>query len=236
METLKEIQDILVKLAKSQAESSQQMEKRDKKRDIEWKKLRIAQAETTEQMKKTDEQMKKTNEQMRKTDEQMRKTDEQMKKTDEQMDKLIKQTKKTDKYVGNMGRNNGFIAEEFFVNSLSKTFEVGGINYDDLYKNLSRTTKKLQGEFDIVMVNGKDIAIIETKYKAHENDVDDLIGKKHRNFKKLFPQYNDYNHHLMLASFYVYDKLMEKAIKNNVTILQRVGDVLETFPPNPPKK
>ena len=166
------------------------------------------------------------------TDEQMKKTDERMKKTDELMDKLIKQTKKTDKYVGNMGKNNGFIAEEFFVNSLSKTFEVGGIKYDDLYPNLSRKTKKLQGEFDIVMVNGKDVAIIETKYKAHESDVDDLIGKKHQTFKKLFPQYNNYNHHLMLASFYVYDDLMAKAMNNNVTILQRVGDVLETFPPN----
>ncbi len=156
--------------------------------------------------------------------------------TDKLMDELIKQTKKTDKYVGNMGRNNGFIAEEFFVNSLSETFEVGGIHYDDLYKNMGKKTKKLEGEFDIVMVNGKDIAIIETKYKAHESDIDELIGKKHRNFKKLFPQYNSYNHHLMLGSFYIYDKLMEKAMKNNVTILQRVGGVLETFPPNPPKK
>ena len=144
---------------------------------------------------------------------------------------LSEEVKKQAKYLGNIGRNQGDVAEEFFINSISTTLKIGGIQYDELHKNMYKRTKKLEGEFDIVLINGKDLAIIETKYKAHENDLDDLINKKHQNFKKLYPQYNDYTHHLGLASFYINDNTKEKALKNNVMILQRKGELMETILP-----
>ena len=139
---------------------------------------------------------------------------------------------KLSQYVGNIGKNQGSVAEEFFINSISPTLRVGEIQYDELYKNLYKKTKKAEGEFDILLVNGTELALIETKYKAHENDVDDLINKKYNNFKKLYPEYKDYNHHLGLASFFISDETKEKALNNNVMILQRKGEVLETIVPS----
>jgi hypothetical protein len=136
---------------------------------------------------------------------------------------------KLSQYVGNIGKNQGSVAEEFFVNSIGTTLKIGNIQYDELNKNMYRKTKKAEGEFDIVLVNGTELALIETKYKAHENDVDDLINKKYDNFKKLYPEYKDYNHHLGLASFFISDEIKEKALDNNVMILQRKGEVLETI-------
>jgi Holliday junction resolvase-like predicted endonuclease len=144
---------------------------------------------------------------------------------------LSAEVKKQAKYIGNIGRNQGDVAEEFFINSISPTLKVGEIQYDELHKNWHKKTKKVEGEFDIVLINGKDLAIIETKYKAHENDLDDLINKKHTNFKKLYPQYDNYTHHLGLASFYINDDTKEKALKNNVMILQRKGELIETILP-----
>jgi len=89
----------------------------------------------------------------------------------------------------------------------------------------------LQDTFDIFLLNGKDIAIIETKYKAHENDVIKLINKKYENFKKLYSEYKDYNHHLGLASFYISDDVKNEALKNNIMVLQRKGDIIETTLP-----
>lgn len=63
------------------------------------------------------------------------------------------------------------------------------------------------------MVNGKDIAIVDVKYKAHEADLEKLITKKYENFKILYPTYKDYNHHLALASFHINEELKEKALK-----------------------
>jgi len=128
----------------------------------------------------------------------------------ETQEKTSKEVDKLSKYIGNIGQNQGDVAEEFFVNSISPTLKLGDIQYDELYKNLHKKTKKAEGEFDIVLVNGTELALIETKCKAHENDVDNLVNKKYNNFKKLYPEYKDYNHHLGLASFYINDETKEK--------------------------
>jgi hypothetical protein len=189
-------------------------------------KLAESQAQTDEQMKKSqrerDEQIKKS---QREWDKRMKETEKQMKETSKKIDKLSD-------YVGSIGKNQGFVAEEFFINSISDTLELGGIQYDELNKNMAKKTKKAEGEFDIVLVNGKELALIEVKYKAHEKDIDDLVNKKHKNFKVLYPEYNDYVHHLGLASFYIYDDIKTKAKENNVMILQRKGDLLVTTLPS----
>ncbi len=154
-----------------------------------------------------------------------RETSEQMKKTDEKLDRIAK-------LVGGISNNQGDVAEEFFWNSISSKPTLGGITYDFADKNVTRKKGDIEDEYDILMVNGKDVAIIETKYKAHEKDIIKLINKKYANFQKLYPEYADYNHHLGLASFYINDDIKNDALKNNIMVLQRKGDVIETILPN----
>ncbi len=152
------------------------------------------------------------------------KTDEQMKRTDEKL-------KRMGIALGNIINNQGAVAEEFFFNSLKATQTLAGIHYDSVDKNLTRAANGIEDEFDIVMVNGKAIAIVEVKYKAHEADLTKLLTQKYENFKKLFPVYKDYTHHLVLATFSLYDELKEQALAQGVTVLQRKGDVIEAFLP-----
>ena len=147
------------------------------------------------------------------------------KKTDKRLNKL-------GKMVGAMSNSQGAVAEEFFINSIGSNQNVGGIQYDFMDSNASRQRNGIKDEFDILLVNGKDVAIIEVKYKLHQNDIDKLLNKKIVNFKKLYPEYKDYNHHLGLASFKVYDDLKQIALDNNIMVLQRKGDVIESFLPN----
>ncbi|WP_006786115.1 hypothetical protein [Thiorhodospira sibirica] len=166
-----------------------------------------------------------------KTDAQMAKTDAQFAKTDAQMAETDRKLQKIGEMIGAFGRNLGEITEEFFFNSLKDTQELGGIRYDFIDKNLTRSADKVEDEFDIVMVNGEDVAIIEVKYKAHEADLKKLLTSKYTNFKTLFPMYKDYRHHLVLASFSIYDELKQQALSQGVTVLQRKGDIIETFLP-----
>lgn len=174
--------------------------------------------------KREEERDKKIEERDKKIEQQRQELREQMKKTDERLDRIAKQ-------VGGISNNQGDVAEEFFYNSLASTQKLAGVQYDMIYKNLSKQTRKLRDEYDIVLVNGKDIAIVETKYKAHTDDVKKLIGKKYENFKKLYPEYKDYKHHLGLASFNMNEDVKEIALKNNVILLQRKGDLIETILP-----
>ena len=159
----------------------------------------------------------KTDEQMRKTDEQMKKTDEQMKKTDERLDRVARQ-------LGSIAKNQGDVAEEYFVNSLKETLRIGDLDFDLLLDNVGLKTKKINDEFDILLVNGDSAALIEVKYKVHPNDLD-LLPKKIEHLK-LMPQYRDYKIYAGVAGFFVPDEVLEKAKKRGYFVLQRKGDVI----------
>ena len=209
-----ELKALVASLAVAQDRTDEQMQRNA-----------IAQKATDEQIKATDEQIKATNEQMKRTDEQMKRTDEQMKRTDEKLERI-------GIMLGNIGQNQGAVAEEFFYNSLKDTQTLAGVHYDFIDKSISRTRNGVSDEYDMILVNGQDVAIVEVKYKAHEKDLDKLLTKKINNFKKLFPAYKDYRHHLVLATFHLYNEVKERALQNNVIVLQRKGDIVESYLPD----
>ena len=131
--------------------------------------LAVAQDRTDEQMQRNAIAQKATDEQMKRTDEQMKRTDEQMKRTDEKLERI-------GAMLGNIGENQGAVAEEFFYNSLKDTQTLAGVHYDFIDKNVSRTGNGVSDEFDMILVNGEDVALVEVKYKAHEKDLDKLLA------------------------------------------------------------
>ena len=162
------------------------------------------------------------------------KTDEQMTRTDEQILSLLESQKETDRklekvsdLLGGIGKNQGDVAEEFFFNSLVDDPHLGGIHFDDISKNESKQRGKLQEEYDIVMTNGNAIGIVEVKYKAHENDLGKL-DRKMRNFKTLFPWFNDYKLYGAIASFHINDDAKKEALERGFFVLQRKGEVVQT--------
>ena len=129
--------------------------------------------------------------------------------------------------LGNMANNHGESTEEYFYNSLFDNLRLGNIKFDEISKNLHGKVSRLEDEFDIAMFNGKNVALIECKYKANENDVLKLIEKKVENFKLLFPFYANHSFYLGIASFSFYPKLEKLAKDNGVAILRQKGEVVE---------
>ena len=156
-----------------------------------------------------------------KTEEQLAKTDAQLSKTDAKLEKL------SDMY-GGVGNNQGRVAKEFFFNSLKRNLVLNGIQFDFIDKNVTRSKGGLEEEYDLLLVNGKDIYIVEVKYCLHSKDVERMVGRKLSNFKKFYPEYQDYQVHLALASFAVHDEVKGQALDKGITVLQRHGDVFET--------
>jgi hypothetical protein len=118
---------------------------------------------------------------MKETDRQMKETDRQMKETDLKLNKLYAT-------VSGIGQNNGAMAEEFFLNGLKAKSEIFGIPYEHVDR-FERHTKKLSGEYDIVLFNGDKIIVVEVKYKLHPNDIADFCERKLNIFKTLFPEF-----------------------------------------------
>ncbi len=173
--------------------------------------LAIAQRETREQMKETDARMRETREQMKETDERMRKTDEKL--------------ERIGIHLGNITANQGDVAEEFFFNSLVKDMRLGSIRFEDVMKNSSKQRGKIQEEYDLILTNGDSLAIIEVKYKVHQNDLAKL-DRKMQNFKKLFPIYQNFKQYGAIASFHINDDAKREALERGYFVLQRQGELI----------
>ncbi len=184
--------------------------------------LREILAELARSQAKTDAQLAKTDTQLAKTDVQLAQTDAQLAKTDTKLDKLAE-------LYGGVGNNQGKVAEEFYYNSLKPDLTLNGIEFDFIEKNVTRSTKGIEEEYDLLLVNGKDVFIIEVKYHLHPKDIERLVGRKLTNFKTLFPEYRACHIHLALATFAVDDDVKQMALSQGVTVLQRRGDVIETL-------
>jgi Holliday junction resolvase-like predicted endonuclease len=157
-------------------------------------------------------------------------TEIQMKATSEQMkrnDKML--TEKLDRMgitLGNIGQNQGDVAEEFFFQSLIKDNHLGSIHFDDVVKNMEKHRGNIQEEYDLVMTNGDAIAVVEVKYKAHKHDLDKL-DRKMKHFKKLFPIYQAFKQYGAIAAFHI-DDAKEEALRRGYFVLQRSGDLVHT--------
>lgn len=155
------------------------------------------------------------------------KTDEQINRLETQVEKMARKIDRVGKIVGNVGKNQGAVTEEFFFNSLGENAHLGGIHFDNLMANIQMRQGRLEEEYDIVMMNGNAVGIVEVKYKAHEKDVNKL-ERKMTHFKKLFPVYKDFNLYGAIASFHFYDKAKQTALESGFFVLQRSGNVIHT--------
>ena len=153
-----------------------------------------------------------------------RETDRRMKETDRQMQETDRRMKELQITVGGIANNQGLFAEEFFFNS----FENGrqnffGEQFDEITKNLKGTESK--DEFDIVMLNGHSVGLVEVKFKAHEKDLPKVIHKAEM-FRKNFPKYQNHKIYLGLASMAFYPKLEHECLEKGIAIVKQVGDTV----------
>ena len=212
--TDQELKDLVASLAVSQAKTDAQMARTDAKLEkmIEESDARFAKIEA--QMAKSFE----------KSDARFEKTEAQMAKTDARLDKIAKM-------VGGISNNQGDITEEYFINSLKDKLKLGDIKFDFLVENFkAKKGRKILAEYDILLVNGKSVAIIEVKYKVHPSDLEKLPAKI-ASIRNL-PQYDAYEVYAGLAGFFVPDKVIEEAEKKGYFVLQRKGDVVVTHVDN----
>ena len=173
-----------------------------------------------EAQKTTDEQMKLNAIAQKATDEQMKLNAIAQQESTRKLDKL-------GELYGNLGQNQGDVAEEFFFQSLIKDTHLGKIHFDDVVKNMEKHRGKIQEEYDLVMTNGDAIAVVEVKYKAHTNDLDKL-DRKMKNFKPLFPIYRAFKQYGAIAAFHINDEAKEEALRRGYFVLQRTGDLVHT--------
>jgi len=134
--------------------------------------------------------------------------------------------KKVEESLGSWANNHGLFAEEYFVNS----FENGkqnffGETFDDMVNNVKEIRKGQRDEYDILLINGESIGIVEIKFKAHENDIPKVL-RKAETFRVNFPEYKDHRIYLGLATMAFYPALEQECINQGIAVVKQVGETV----------
>lgn len=233
MERIDRIEAGILALQEAQARNEAQQAKLSAELNAQ---LAKSSAEWNARQAKIDAQFAKTDAQIARNEELQAKSsielEAKLAKTDTQLAKTDAKLKEIGIQLGNIGCNLGVVAEEFFYYTLKDKMKFGNIKFDRIYLNMFGSKKGLDDEFDIVMYNGKSIAIIEIKHKVHPNDLLKLKTNKIANFKSLFPDYADYKVYLGIGGFSVPQDIEDLAKEDGIAVLRQKGEIAEILDKN----
>ena len=149
--------------------------------------------------------------------------DRQMKESREEYDRRMKKFEET---MGAWSNNHGSFAEEYFFNSFDKgkhTFF--GEKFDEIEKNVKGIKKGFKDEYDILLINGTSIGIVEVKFTAHINDLLKTV-RKAETFRANFPEYKNHKIYLGLATMSFYPALEQECISKGIAVIKQAGDTV----------
>jgi len=185
-------------------------------------------AETSRQMEKSRADFDRSMQESRADfDRRIQETDRIVKEAAKMVEEASETVKEVSKQLGNISDNQGHHAEQFFQDVFKKKLEFGRIKYDEMIPNLTHKSKKDEIEFDIALVNGDSIALIEVKNRIHPDFVKALAEERIEKFRKFFREFDNYNVYLGIAGFSFSDEVLDRASTYGIGIVKQVGDGVE---------
>jgi len=218
------INEQFAEVAQILKESSQQMKDWEQRQEAEEKKRKAE-----EKKRKAEEKKRKAEEKRRETKEEKRRELAEEKRREEnerRLEKSDQRTKKLEELMGSWANNHGQFAEEYFANACENgELDFFGETFDDFDKNVKGIKKDYKDEYDILLTNGKAVGIIEVKFKAHEKDIPKIL-RKAQTFRVNFPEYQNHQIYLGLATMAFYPELEQECVNNGIAIVKQVGDIM----------
>jgi len=150
--------------------------------------------------------------------------DKRIAETDRQLRETDRQVQELNKSINGISKSNGLFAEEYFFNSFKQgksTFF--GETFEDIERKVKGIEPGFKDEYDILLINGNAVGIIEVKYKGRIDDVADVINKAHT-FRVNYPKYKNHRVYLALATMIFNQRLEDECVKEGIAIVKQVGD------------
>jgi hypothetical protein len=131
---------------------------------------------------------------------------------------------KVNEMLGGIANSNGMFAEEYFVNSFDQSkHNLFGEHFDKIEKKIKGFDAGFEDEYDILLINGKSVGIVEVKYKARLEDVAKVL-KKANTFRVNYPKYKDHQVYLGLATLISSDRIEQECIREGIAFVKQVGN------------
>ena len=148
---------------------------------------------------------------------------------DQRMKKFDQKMKDMGIHIGGVSNSYGLFAEEYFFNS----FENGqqsffGEEFDIIDRNVKGWKKGFMDEYDILMLNGHAVGIVEVKFRVDRDNIYEVI-RKAETFRANFPAYQNHKIYLALATMVFNTKLEQECINEGIAVVKQVGDTITIY-------
>jgi hypothetical protein len=230
--TDQELKDLVASLAVEHRKTELMMQETDRmmqEADCKWREERKeADCKWREERKEADCKWREEREEAeRKWREECEEAERRSQAADRRLERLEKKMQRMGILVGGINDNIGYHAEQFFQDVFDEKLEFGGIKYDEMIPNLAYKDKGVKIEFDVVLLNGDSIALIEVKNRIHPDFVKELAEERVGKFREFFPRYSNYNVYLGIAGFSFSDEVLDRASSYGIGIIKQVGEGVE---------
>jgi hypothetical protein len=136
--------------------------------------------------------------------------------------------------LNGIAHSNGKYAESYFYNCFKKNhFYFAEQKFQVITRNLFLEDEELgiKDEFDLVLTNCHSVTVIEIKYKAKLDDVEQTL-RKAETFKILCPQYKDFTLYLGLAGLHIEQNAEQEAQRQGIAVIKQVGESMVVYDKN----
>jgi chromosome segregation ATPase len=236
--TDQELKDLVASLAIDRKETERMMQETDRRMQETDRRMqetdrlfKESYQEVAAMHKETDRLFKESCQEARHREQeaaqQMKELREGLKELKDDQKELRESLKELGVQVGGVSNNIGHHAEQFFQDVFKKRLEFGRIKYDEMVPNMAYKGKKDELEFDIALVNGESVALIEVKNRIHPDFVKVLAEERVEKFREFFHEFDNYDVYLGIAGFSFSDEVLDQASRYGIGIIKQVGEGIE---------
>ena len=238
--TLEEIQEIMRDLGHSQKKTEESLRESQRAMGESRKKTEESLQETQKSLQKTQESLQETQKAMKESrkesEKSLQETQRAMRKSQEKTEKTMRESRKEteeslqnlnkslDKANGNFNNKWGAFMEGLVKGDIVRLLNEWNIQVEKVMPRVKirRKDNTIKNEYDLIVVNGSEIVVIEVKTTLSVEKLNVFMDKMVR-FKKNFPEYSDKNIYGGVAYIEADGESAKNAEKEGLFVIEAPG-------------
>jgi hypothetical protein len=180
-----------------------------------------------EQSAKSEREFAEIKQMMKETDQLQKENERYLKKSSIEFDKRMKEMEKN---IGGISNSNGDMAEEYFFNAFKRNKTFVNETFEKVIRNRVIMNGTWEAEFDLLLLNGKSVVIIEVKYRAKRDNITiKKLVSRIEPFKVLFPDYKEHTIYLGVAAMSFEKRLADRLRRAGIATIHQEGKKMVVY-------
>ena len=151
--------------------------------------------------------------------------------TDRKFQETRESIKELGNHIGGISNSIGDMAEDYFYNTFKKDKTFANQQFDKIKRNvIYDRDNDVVIEYDILLFNGTNVAIIEVKFNAKPQNIKvEKLLSRIDTFKVLYPEYKNYGIYLGVAALSFKKQTAKELHSAGIATIHQVGKKMVVY-------